>query len=350
MIAKLLELLYYKVLINIIVSSKKTVIYIDVVSNAKSVKTAKKEFHSTTLTSEMVSFIHQYSAESPFFYIALLDNSNDQGALPTCSRTKYGYYGVDEASYESICMQKTWSCYTSREDIYEVEKVYAEVGLDFIFSPFIVLSHIYKDKMGSNLAMYILVEDGYLSLSIYEEGILLFAQHLDLEHSKDEQDMLLDEEVQDDELLLDDGDDLSLDDSLDDELDILDDLGDIEDLDSLDDIDEFATTADMEEELLQEEEELNTQEEEKEEEISGGEFNEDYQRFGLIQSSLKEFYSDERYDSEFIEFVYIADGIGVSKDLKHYLEEEMFLTVYIRKVELHSLLNEVMKKELGIIK
>jgi len=348
-IAKLLELLYYKVLINIIVSSKKTVIYIDVVSNAKSVKTAKKEFHSTTLTSEMVSFVHQYSAESPFFYIAFLDNSKEQGALPTCSRAKYGYYGLDEGFYESVCLQKTWSCYTSREDIYAVEKAYNAIGLDFIFSPFIVLSYIYKDKMGSTLSMYILVEENYLSLSIYEEGILLFAQHLDLENSQDTAEMVLDEglETQDD-LILDDSEELLLDDDLGDELEVLDDLGDLEDLDSLEDIDEFATV-DMEEELLQEEEELNTKDtNDSTDNLDGGEFNEDYQRFGLIQSSLKEFYSDERYNSNFIEFVYIADAIGVSKDLKHYLEEEMFLTVYVRKIELHTIVNDLVKRELGI--
>ena len=348
MFSKLFEILYDKILINIVISSTKTIIYVEIVASKKVKKRDKAEFKTTSLNDDIIEFINGYVAQSPFFYISLLDTSANQGAVPTCLRTKLPLYDVDIESYESLCINNNWSCYTSREDIYEVEKKYEDIGLDFIFSPFVLLSFIYKEKIDSNLAMFILVEDNYLSLSVYNKGELLFSEHLDLEHSKDGDDMLLYEEEE--ELSLDDSSDDDLD-VLDDiepieDLDSLDDLGDIEDLDSLDDIDDFATTADIEEELLQEEEELKEDSSKKEE--STGSFNEDYQRFGLIQSSIKKFYSDDRYNSEFIESVYIADGVGVSSDLKNYLEEEMFLTVYIRHIELGEVLCSIAKKELGL--
>ncbi|MDD3059526.1 MAG: hypothetical protein PHW94_01110 [Sulfurimonas sp.] len=48
-----------------------------------------------------------------------------------------------------------------------------------------------------------------------------------------------------------------------------------------------------------------------------------------------------------MESVYIADGCGVSQDLKRYLEEEMFLSVYVRKIDLAKQVCELAKAELN---
>ncbi|MDQ7059734.1 MAG: hypothetical protein Q9M43_00815 [Sulfurimonas sp.] len=50
------------------------------------------------------------------------------------------------------------------------------------------------------------------------------------------------------------------------------------------------------------------------------------------------FTKNEKYTSEFIENVYIADAVGLSSDMKKYFEEEMFLNVYLRHIDL---VNEV---------
>jgi len=99
-------------------------------------------------------------------------------------------------------------------------------------------------------------------------------------------------------------------------------------------------SADVEEEFHQEveEQEMPTHE-------SDG-FNEDYQRFLLIQSSINNFYKDEKYESAFIQNVYMADGVGISLDLKRYLEEEMFMDVYTRRIDLPSSLCNMAKLEL----
>ena len=75
--------------------------------------------------------------------------------------------------------------------------------------------------------------------------------------------------------------------------------------------------------------------------------NEDFQRFSLIQSAVNTFYKDEKFESEFIENIYIGDGVGVSSDLKRYLEEEMFLNVYIRHLDLAGELCTIAKMELS---
>ena len=155
-------------------------------------------------------------------------------------------------------------------------------------------------------------------------------------------DSLVIEEAEVEDVILDEEDSIDLDDidSIDD-IDALDSFGDIEDLDSIDELDEFDDTKDIEEELAESEDSEEFPIEE------SGELNEDYQRFSLIQSAVNHFYKSEKFESEFIENIYVGDGIGVSRDLKKYLEEEMFLNVYIRHVDLCAELCDITKMELS---
>ncbi len=189
--------------------------------------------------------------------------------------------------------------------------------------------------------MFILIQENYLCLSVFDKSELLFAKYLDMENYEE-----------DDLLSMDDGDEIDLDltheeelgdiEDLD-ELESLDDFGDIEDLDAIDDIDEFSDSKDLEEELSENSE--NSEENFPQQESEG--FNEDYQRFLLIQGAVNSFYKDKRYKSSFIETTYIADSVGVSSDLKRYLEEEMFVTAYIRHIDLTTQLCEIAKREVG---
>jgi hypothetical protein len=120
----------------------------------------------------------------------------------------------------------------------------------------------------------------------------------------------------------------------------LDDFSGIEDLDLLEEIDEFSEFQDIEEEFHEAEKPMI--------ESGGDSNNEDYQRFSLIQASLGHFYEDKRYDGAFVENVYIADGVGVSNDLKYYLEEEMFLNVYIKHLDIPMEVCSLAKEEIGL--
>ena len=196
--------------------------------------------------------------------------------------------------------------------------------------------------------MFILIEEGAMSLSIFNNSELLYGDYLDIEVEIGSDDLImediLDDEDEDMDLGLDD-ESINLDDidSIDD-IDELDDFGDIADLDAIDDIDEFSETKDVQAEL-EEREDIEEQEELSEDESVG--LNEDYKRFVLIQSSVNNFYKDEKYSSEFIENVYIADSTGLSSDLKKLLEEEMFLNVYVRRIDLPNELCEVAKMEIS---
>ncbi len=340
---KLFEALYLKVLVNIVLKHTTTVVYIELCSKKGVVNSLHQEFETTSLNNEMYEFITTYTRESPYYYVSLLDMSSYQGAVPTCSKNRIEYY-ADLSTSEYKCYDDKWMFYTSKSDLYEIEAKCEDIGVDYIFSPFSIISTFFADKIKSKLAMYILIQDSFLSLSIFENSQLLYANHLDMMSEDEVDEISLSEDLEDD-LLIDAEDSIELDDidipgHESEEADELDDFGNIEDLDKIDDIDEFSENKDIEEELLDSNSDVTQADDSK--------FNEDYQRFTLIQSAVGKFYKDDKYESRFIENVYIADYAGVTSDLKKYLEEEMFFNVYIRKIDLALEVCELAKAELKL--
>ncbi len=332
MFDKFFEALYNKVYINILVGLSKTTVYVELCNKTGILNTATESFDTTSLNLKMRTFIEDAINESPFHYISVLDKSLGQGVIPTCSQKEAEkFYDLEYSKY--ICHRDNWIYYTSKIDLDTIKKEYSKIGTDFIFSPFSVLSNFFKDKIDGELALYALIEEGFISVAIFCNSKLLYGDHLDMQHSIEEDSII----IMDDDIELD-----NLEESIDldevDAMESLDDFGDIEDLDSIDEIDEFSEMEEQEEEIVEEEEEESV------EDIEG--FNEDYHRYLLLQGSINSFYKDSKYESEFIEQVYIADSVGMNNSFKTYLEEEMFLKVFIRHVELATEVCDLAKAEI----
>ena len=335
MLGKLFEALYQKVFVSIVLTRSGTLVYIEHCDKQNVLENFEKKFHTTSFDKKIHDYILEHINQTPFFYIIFLDASAQQGALPSCDIKKMGFY-IDTQEYKIMCYEKQWSYYTSLAQLNALEQEYQEIGLDFIFSPFCLLAKIYEEKLNAETSMFILLEDNFLSVSVFDQKRLLFAQRLDMEHANENDELVIDEQ---DELEFD------LDTSIDlDEINAMDDLGeledfsDIEDLDAFDEIDEFDDSIAPVESKKKLFDDMPVAQEEG--------FNEDYQRYLLIKSAVHTFYNDDRYESKFIEHVYIADSVGVSDDLKKYIEEEMFLNPVIRKVDLMQELCDMAKEEL----
>ena len=342
MLGRIFESMYVKVFVNIVVKRFSTVVYIETDGKKGMQRSAEREFESLALNDKMHEFITAFTKESPYHYISVLDMSYAQGAVPTCKKSRMLYY-TDVDDVEFRCHNNEWAYYTARENLTNIRKNYAAIGVDYIFSPFSILSHFFKDKIDTTLAMYILVQESFLSLAIFENSQLLYAHHLDMMKKEDFDGIHLEDDVNDaGDLLLGEDDAIDLDaiDLDDTEAGELEDFANIEDLDSIEDINEFSENQDVEEELMESTDTL--------EEADDSQFNEDYQRFTLIQGSVGEFYKDPRYESRFVENVYVADAVGVTKEFKKYLEEEMFFNVYVRRTDLALEVCELAKEETGV--
>lgn len=339
MIGKLFESLYLKVYVGIVVTDSQITVHVELYSKKTLVNSAEENFKTTELDDRLYDFISLYTNESPYHYVSILDSSSSQGAIPTCSYKEMSNF-IDLDSSKSISFDDKWTYYTSKDDLKTIQKKYEKVGIDFVFSPFVVLAKFFKDKIDTHTAMYILVEKNSLSISIFDSSELLYAEYIDMENAQESDELIMeDDEISDDmDFDLDGSVDLEEIDVIDD-IESLDDFGDIEDLDSLEEIDEFSEARDIEEEFSHDEEEYDISD------VDEDGFNDDYQRFSSIQTSVNYFYNDRRYSGKFVETVYIADSVGVSSDLKRYLEEEMFLSVYIRKIDLAVEVTELTKAE-----
>ena len=293
-----------------------------------------KYFDTMSVNVQMHDFIAALYKESPFCYISLLDNSQTQGALPTCSVSEMGKY-CDINTSEYRCYDDNWAFYTSEYDLEALKQEYGSVGVDFIFSPFALLTQFFKDKIGTTLSLFVLVQEGGLAFGVFDHAKLLYGEYLSMQKSKERDTLVMDASMEE---ILEDQSDLggiNLEEvAIEDDSSGFEDFATIEDLEQSVTLEEFSESVTLDDEPLKGEQHL----------PSEG-FNEDYQRFILIQGALNTFYKDPKYKSQFVESIYIADGVGVSSDLKSYLEQEIFLTVFVRKIDLGAALCSMAKAE-----
>ncbi len=331
----MLEIFYLKVFINIVVDSSQTTVYVENISKNRVLNKVEKVFSTLILNDEVYEFILKYMDESPYYYISILNSSQSQGAIPTCDKSKLFFY-EDVSTSNLLCINKKWSSYTSKNELLSLEQRYAKIGLDFVFSPFVLLANFFKKEMTKEIALYILLEDKFISLAIFQHSELVYAQYLYLENQVEDVNLLTYD------VDLDEGIDLEDIDAIE-EIDMFDDFSDIEDLDNIDDIDEFSDAQDIGNDISSLDADDSFDGENSQETDT---FTADYQRFSLIKNTLNDFYNNEKYESVFIENVFIADGTGNGGELTSYLKEEMFLTVTFRNINLASAICDTAKLEI----
>ena len=351
--------MYDTALINIVMYAESIHVYIEQVNNKKLKNASEKIFVLNDSYSDelLYNYIKPFTEDTPYYYVAMLDASLEQGAIPTCDKHKMSLY-AELATAKYICIDDQWACYTSKLFLEEEMKLLGDIGCDFIYSPFVILRNFYADKIEGDIALYVFVQEQSLSVAVFKNNRLLFGEYIDtrleitpeeemqlsadtLEKSQEDTAEPVEESVDLDDIELGD-EDLSLDDEL-------------EDIDSFDNIEELGDIDSIEEEENPEqqlEENLEAMSEETKESIDTAKqierSSEDFKRFTLIQKSLAKFYNDERYESDFIENLFVADAVHLTNDFKRYIQEEMFLNVYVRSIEPEFEVCQLVKEELGL--
>ncbi|MDH5465212.1 MAG: hypothetical protein OEW60_06245, partial [Thiovulaceae bacterium] len=313
------------------------------------------------LPKEAISFMEKYERKSPFSYISVLNPITSQGA-------KFGCSGEGLQNTIWFCTKpknhKTpWLVYADAAEINGIQKRFKHSGIDFIFSPFLLIEPQFKEVRSSKAKMFIVLLEQTITMAVFQNGQLLFGKQDSIDHDEHDLDM-------EEELILDvEGNEsrtgLELDineidslDSLDDEsddlesLETLEDLDDLDNLDDLDDNDELgeftADTLDMQEETDSVEEISSAEDAEKElmaEDNALSGFSINFKRFELIQDALQEFYRQSDVKSSFIEEIFLSDRDDSCKDLMSYLEDELFVKVKYSKIDLENKFLAIVKQE-----
>ena len=335
-LSKIMRSLYLKIYVSIVASNVRTYVSVHILKGSKVQDAHMQIFEGEELSHRMISYIHSFISETPFYYISFLDYSSHQGAIPTCNMDQFLELNKEDA-FKSLCYNE-WSSYTSKVDLNKLEKKYASLGLDFIFSPFSVLENFFKDKIEMQATLYVLIQDESIAISVFEHSKLKYAQFVSIQNENAEGDLIIAEDK--DDLSFDDDqisvnlEDIDVDDGFGD----MDDFTDIQDLDSMDEFEDF-TEISVGKSRVENENSI------KHDESKDAGFNEEYKRFSAIKNALKVYYTDEKYENNFIESIYIAAACELHSSLKNYLEEELFLKVYIRQVEISSEVFDLAKRE-----
>jgi len=324
--------LYQKIFIAIISDGGAYDIRVVTLKQKKLLSKESRHFEGSTAYDDMISYLRKRLDVSPLHYIAILNPSPNQGAINGCSLHDI----ADDLSGEkTLCRNEKWLLYASILELEALKQHYSTVGLDFVFSPFSLIEHFFGDKIGSGFALYALAQKDSFSVAFFEEGKLEYAFHYPMHRHEgsgigsEENTIGFTIGVEDDDVIekgisledIENLDDLDI-------IDELDNLSDIEDLDSLEDIAEFSE----DQPTLEEKRLVLPRSDEIKQDMEG--FNDDFARFEFIQKTLSRFYASEHCNNRFVETVYIADAYGSGAELKRYLEEELFLNVLIRRIDL----------------
>jgi len=352
---KLVGKFYSKVFIAVNILSEKIEIQTIVSKGSKEISKDTIKFKTTSLNDEEItSYIKKMELISPFCYISTLDRSPEQGLVPTTSQVEAKTF-IDTTFNKMLTIHKSYSLFTSKIHLDRQKKEFEAVGgVDYLFSAVSILENIFSDKLDSSSGAYIFAQESAILLIIIKNGKFLFSDYNQKVDNKDAEESLDGSSDLDDEddlgfdLDLDDDDDFGIDleDMEANDIDDMDGLDDLDDLDDIEDLDDLDESSDIIEDFDEAgaEDEFDLDEDSDDDEDHKGS-NIDYERFQAINAMVKKFYSDPKYENDFIEHIFVANSSGVGEDLKGYLEDELFVSVIIRSINTLDELNRLAQRE-----
>jgi len=297
--------------IGVLVYETTCILKIRRVKNGKILSDEEKEFVLQTkeaLTKEVTSYLLALQEEIEQTYVSLFLNSHGQGVVPECSKAAYEKFHIEYDNVKEICVDNRYSVYASNIDIKWAEKLFTDIGLDFIFSPFLMLDNLRKkeSRKREGIVLYMLAGNNSITIMIFEKNELLYGTFINIAK---EEDLLAsdfgEEEDSEDELL--------------DEIDL-----DLE----LEESDEIS-------EILEEvNEDLQTSIQEEDDSIKLKLFGQDLRLVKYFDASLREFYENDLYRSDFVTYVKIYDGAQLNPDIVSYLKEQLLVDIDVRPVDI----------------
>ncbi len=304
------------------------VVKVQKVKHEKIVFEEEKSFTLATkdkLTKEVVAYLQTRQEEVEQTYVALFLNTHGQGVVPSCERSVYEKFHIDYDNIKSVCVDKKYAIYASDIDIKWAQKLFADVGLDFIFSPFLIVENLRKHAIRKvqGIVLYMLVGINSITVMIFQDDKLLYGTFINIAREED----LLTSEFADD--MMDESDD-----------DLLDDL----DLDM--ELEESEEISELLEEAVSDKKSLTQQEDDT---IKLKLFGQDLRLVKYFDASLREFYDNELYESDFVTQVKIYDGADLNPEIVRYLKEQLLVDIDVQKTEIDEELMKLLKQEVNAV-
>jgi len=297
------------------------------------------------------TYLMNLQDEYRFVYISFLLGSLGQGAISGTGNSAFNKHSVDMKNVHSVALYNQWSAYASYIEIKWAKNLFSNVGLDFIYSPFIILSDfVVSQKLKNKPTCYILNCQDFFILAIFEEKQLHFGAFFKTQtdtafsHSDDINDW---ENEQEEEGLSssDEMPEIAAQEDEDEEHEGIEELSELGELSELDDVNDLRSTdsfSDIDDKSLSS---FRGMDGLKEEDISLELYGRDLLVYKYLKTALEEYYHNPLYVSEFIDEIVIFDSYEISSDLIHQLEDELMMDVEIHKVDVSDRMCDIAIKE-----
>ena len=278
--------------------------------------------------------------EYAFVYVAFFLGSMGQGAFAGTGKAAFDKHNVDSENVFTVTMNNQWSAYASYIEIKWAKNLFSEVGLDLIYSPFIVLNDfVVSQKLKNKPTCYLLNSQDSFCVAIFDEKKLHFGAFFKTQSDTtftqtNESNDWENEEKEEGVTALDELSEFDDDNEGMSDLAELGDIDDIKSIDSFSDMDDGKTLG-----------HFKGMDSIKHEDTSLELYGRDLLVYKYLKSSLEEYYHNILYESAFIEEIIIFDGYEISSDLIRQLEDDLMMDVEIHKVDIGERMCDIAIKE-----
>lgn len=306
-----LNRIYQKVIISIDLDVKTCRLRITYHNN-KNLKQEEKYYKTINadFPIEAAKYIRRIQNKYPFTYLGTMSRSANQGLINGNKIDIFNDFGLDISSLTIMLINKKWFVYVSKEEIQKYKNKFNKVnGVDFIFSPFILIYEKIKNRLEDVKKLYILQEKSSTSLLVADKNGIYFGNYIIFEEDK------FIEEIKNDKAK----------------------QGDVIEFDAIEDIDENIIIKDFDKTDY-----------EPASSVGLNELSIANHMMEIIKETLNNFYKDDRYASDFIDELLILDGYGISDNTIMHLKNNTMLETHFLRIDICEEIEKLVKMELRL--
>lgn len=265
-----------------------------------------------------IRFIESYKKRYPFCYIGVIAKTYNQSVFHIKKIKELGKLGVDIREYKALKF-KDWGVYIKKNEVDDIQRFFKKLhGVDYIFSPFVLIYKSISSRLDSVLRLYVLQEKSNIALfvanakSVYFGGYFMVESDMGKENEEASLPVIAPKEETTD--LLDEFEDLNFDFIQDVDVDV------DAHLDTKDEITQGASEA-------------------------VDELTKAAVIASIIQNSITEFYNNDYYEEKFVEEIVFLDNVGMMEETLSYIEQVTLLPVSRWQFTLIEELLEIIQQE-----
>ncbi len=304
MLKFLLRPFFSTVLIGVNLDAKVCSLKIVVLKNGHVKSSVSKEFKivNKELPMEAAKLIADYKRKYPFTYLSAMSKTYNQGLANCSKKGELIKFGVNAKTSHIIEMPNHWLFYIQQLAVDENRvKFIRALGLDYLFSPFVLVYESIKGRLTEKVRLYVLQERASITLFVADKKGVYFGGFFmvggELENNEDKGASMLE----------------------------IHSAKEMSDLDSI--------------------------QKQQEAEMSRLEGLRDLARASnateILKNSINEFYSNPIYNStQFIETIVLLDTYGMTEQAVAHIRNTLMIEVEVRSIHIPDALIDLAKAEL----